>query len=247
MSILVPGVNPSVEAIKKLNRRNIVSLISARKIPERLKKMILDLNIPVKEVEKSYLEKLLPGVNHQGIALEIKEFPYVSEDKILKMSSLVFLDGLESPINLGAISRISAFFGVEGIIIPRRRATKVTPLAIKTSEGGIFWVGINRVGNPTHFLKVLKDEGFTLIGATLNKGEDPSVLRGFSGKFVLMLGGEDRGLRPIREKLADVLVTIRGSGNINSLNVSSAASIILYSLKGKFDNAKTCVLSEKSC
>ncbi len=231
MPLLVPGINPTIEAFNSLSPSVFGRLLVSRKeLPPALKRSVSAKKVRISRVTKDELDGLLPGVNHQGLALEISHFPYRDPGETLRLKSLVFLDGLESPVNLGTISRACAFFGVEGLVFPKRRSVDVTPLAIKVSEGAIFHPKVFKVGSPTGFLRELKDAGFFIIGAVERGGEDPFSLELQHGRYVLVLGGEDTGIRPIRMNLCDVLVTIRGSGRVSSLNVSQACSIILSHL-----------------
>ncbi len=224
MSFLVPGVNPAVEAVRTLNPKNLQRILLARRdLPEKLR----DLSLPLERTTRERLDKLLPGVNHQGIVLEIKDFPYYPEEEAFSLKKLLFLDGVESPVNLGTISRTAAFFGFQGILIPKKRSASVTPLAVKASEGGVFHLRFIKIKSPTNLLEKLKEEGFLLVGAVEEGGIHPMDIPK-AEKVVLMMGGEERSLRPIRRKLADVLVTIPGSGKLGSLNVSCAACIIMF-------------------
>ncbi len=230
-SLLVPGVNPVREALKTLPKEVLVKIfLSRREIPKGIDNIVSQLSIPVQRVTRGEMDALLPGVNHQGMALEIQDFPYGCEEDLFKGRRLVFLDEVQSPVNLGTISRASAFFGIDAVFMGKRRSSGVTPLAIKASEGGIFHVRLVRVKSPTGVLRDLKKEGFFLVGAVEKGGVDPMDIKEIPEKIVVLFGGEDTSLRPIRRSLCDLLVTVRGEGRIGSLNVSQACSIILYAI-----------------
>ena len=147
--------------------------------------------------------------------------------------TLVALDGVEDPQNLGAIVRVAEAAGVHGLILTRRRAPQLTAAVARASAGAIEWLPVGRVGNLTRSLESLKERGYWVFGASPTATDDLYELpdRVVSGNRVVVLGAEGRGIRPGVEGALDHVVQIPMGGRVGSLNVSTAAAIVLFELK----------------
>jgi 23S rRNA (guanosine2251-2'-O)-methyltransferase len=198
----------------------IIQLAQAKEIP-----------VSVKRAEE--LEKIAPGINHQGILAFCKAFAYSDLEHVLESASkipgtglLVAADHITDEGNLGALIRTSAFFGVHGLILPKDRSAGVTGKVIKRSAGTHHYLAIARVVNLGRALDFLSGKGFWIIGAA---GESPQSVYRFDWvrDVVLVMGSESTGLsRSARERCHE-LISVPGSGSVDSLNVSVAAGIIL--------------------
>jgi len=189
--------------------------------------------IPVVDVRASDLERLAPGVAHQGVALSVEGFVYTPLEDVIDQpagspeSRLVLaLDHITDEGNFGAILRTSAFFGVEAVVIPKDRSVRVTASVLKRSSGAHSSVAVSREVNLNRALSVLKKAGFWIIGAA---GESKLSLYDFDWRVpvALVLGNERKGLGDAVRKNCDGLVSIPGSGAVESLNVSVAAGVLL--------------------
>lgn len=136
------------------------------------------------------------------------------------------LDHLEDPHNLGAIIRTCEAAGVKSIVIPKDRAVKVNSTVIKVSVGAIKNVRIVMVNNLVNTLKELKDNGFWVIGTDM-QGADYRTLD-YSGKVVLVIGNEGKGLSRLTRENCDFMARIPMRGEVNSLNASVAAALVIY-------------------
>lgn len=237
----------AVEAILKADKRNInkVYLAKGIKFDPKIKSIIdeaKNAGIPIQEVPKEKLNTLAPGV-HQGIAVSVSPIEYMEfdtlEDKLLTDGNhlLVILDGVEDPHNLGAIIRTACAAGADAVIIPKRRASTVTATVEKASAGTVEQIPIVQVNNITATIEKLKDKNFWIFGAE-GSSDTNYYDANFKGNCAIVMGGEDKGISTLVRKNCDVLVKIPMPGNINSLNVSNAASIIIFEavkqrLKGK--------------
>ena len=189
-------------------------------------------NIPVIEVERSKLDTITGGAPHQGIVALAAEQNYSSINEILEYAEskgekpfIVILDGVEDPHNLGAIIRSAECSGVHGVIIPKRRAVGLTSVVRKSSAGALEYMRVARVTNLAQTLDELKELGLWIYGADMG-GEDYSATD-FSGNVAIVLGSEGFGIsRLVREK-CDFITSIPLYGNVNSMNVSCAAAVIL--------------------
>lgn len=196
-----------------------------------------DLTRPEPQLaERHVLDKRLPpGAVHQGIAAEVEPLPemFLSDIIITTQTSakttIVMLDQVTDPHNIGAILRSCAAFGVDAMILQKRHAPEVTGVMAKTASGAVEHVPIIREVNLTRALEELKDNGFTCVGldesGTATLAEIPK-----SEKTVLVLGAEGTGLRQLVGKTCTHLVRLPTSGPIASLNVSNAAAVALYEM-----------------
>lgn len=191
------------------------------------------LNVPVRFKNEEEFSRLLPGVSHQGIVALIDKFTYADLDRVIDSSLgderpalLVVLDHITDEGNLGALIRTSAYFGVHGLIIPEKRSASVSAGVLKRSSGAYMHVPIVRVVNIERTLGLLKKRDFWIIGAA---GDGPESIYRFDwGRdVVLVLGNEQRGLSRLVRERCDGVVSIPGSGHVESLNVAVAGGIIL--------------------
>ena len=177
-----------------------------------------------------------PGANHQGVVLEAGELPELGLSALAAVASsprtIVALDGVEDPQNLGAIARVVEAAGASGLLLTRRHAPPLSPAVARASAGAIEWLPVGRVPNLSRALSMLKEREFWVLGA-----ETPAASSLFElpaafaeGDCVVVLGAEGRGLRPGVQKLLDHRVEIPMLGRVGSLNVSSAAAIVLFEL-----------------
>ena len=200
---------------KNFNEKDILSLVEKRKLPLEFK-------------EKFELDRLAKN-NHQGIIMITSDFNYTSLDELLKgASKLVILDHLEDPHNLGAIIRTVEASGIDGIIIPKNRTVSVNETVMKTSAGALFNVKICQVGNLNQTIKILKKEGFWIIGTDMDGIDFQSVK--YPLKSALIIGSEGFGMSRLVKESCDYVVRIPMNGQINSLNASVAAGIMIYEL-----------------
>lgn len=171
---------------------------------------------------------------HQGVVALVAAHAYASFEDILNRAGrpgrsplLLALDGIEDPHNLGAILRTSAAAGVDGVLLPRRRAVGLTGAVAKASAGAVERIPVAQVPNVASALQVLKENGLWTVGL------GPDFPRAFTDvnyrpPTVLVIGGEARGLRPIVQRACDHLVRIPMAPGSESLNASVAAALVLY-------------------
>ncbi|HIR74146.1 TPA: 23S rRNA (guanosine(2251)-2'-O)-methyltransferase RlmB [Candidatus Ventrenecus avicola] len=180
-------------------------------------------------VDKELLNKMTKE-HHQGIVLEIEDFQYSELEEIMKDNFLLMLDHLEDPHNLGAIIRSAEAAGITGIILPKDRSVTVTDTVIKTSAGAINNLKIVKVTNLVDTIKKLQKENFFIYGADM-EGTDIREAK-FAPKKVLVIGNEGKGISKVVEKNCDEMIRIPMKGEINSLNASVAAAILIFKMGG---------------
>lgn len=147
--------------------------------------------------------------------------------------TLVALDGVEDPQNLGAIARVAEAAGAAGLVLTRRRAPPLSPAVSRASAGAIEWLPVARVTNLARALDALRREGFWVLGA---EPEAPDSLYALPERLaasdrVLVLGAEGQGLRTGVRRRIDAGLRIPLGGHVASLNVSTAAAVVLFELR----------------
>ncbi len=180
------------------------------------------------EASAEELERLCGSPDHQGVVAEVDPYPYAGASELLRSQGLlVALDQVQDPRNLGAVCRSAEFVGAAGVVIPDRRAAEVTPVVCKTSAGAVEHLRIARVRNLADWLAEAKEAGFWIWGADADATQAPWGTD-LTGPTVLVMGGEGKGLRPRVAASCDSLVSLPRRGRVESLNVSAAATALLF-------------------
>ena len=167
--------------------------------------------------------------DHQGVIAEVEPFPYADPGSLLAADEalVLALDRVQDPRNLGAICRTAEAAGASGLVMPDRHAASVTAAVCKTSAGAVEHLPVARVGNLADWLDAAKKTGAWVYGADAG-GETSYTSVDYSGRTVLVLGGEEKGLRPRVAAQCDAAVSIPLAGRVSSLNVSAAAAVLLF-------------------
>jgi 23S rRNA (guanosine2251-2'-O)-methyltransferase len=180
------------------------------------------------ETTPAELERLCGSPDHQGVVAEVDPYPYGDPVALLRGEPLlVALDQVQDPRNLGAVCRSAEFAGAAGVVIPERRSAAITAAACKASAGAVEHIEVAHVRNLADWLGEAKAAGFWIWGADAEaKGAPWGV--DLKGPTVLVLGGEGKGLRPRVAAACDGLVALPRRGQVDSLNVSAAATALLF-------------------
>lgn len=181
------------------------------------------------ETSAEELERLCGSPDHQGTVAEVDPYPYGDPVALLRGEAplLVALDQVQDPRNLGAVCRSAEFAGAAGVIVPERRSAAVTAVVCKTSAGAVEHLQVAHVRNLADWLGKAKAAGFWIWGADADANSPPWAAD-LTGPTVLVMGGEGKGLRPRVAASCDALIALPGRGRIESLNVSAAASALLF-------------------
>ncbi|MEB3342284.1 23S rRNA (guanosine(2251)-2'-O)-methyltransferase RlmB [Okeania sp.] len=190
----------------------------------------------IDEVDDRRLTQITHRKNHQGIAAQVCPYQYKELHELISQAKskteqpvLLVADGLNDPHNLGAIIRTAEALGIQGLIIPQRRAVGITSTVTKVAAGALENFPVARVVNLSNALEELKKEGFWIYGTVANDGEPIHTIK-FTGAIVLVVGSEAEGLSLLIQKNCDVLVSIPMSGSTPSLNVSVATGMAIYEI-----------------
>ena len=239
---LLFGRNPVREALKNGHRVDKI-LVEENVSDGSIRELIANARaqgIVVKKVARSKLDELcMPfgrngrTANHQGIAAYIAPFPYVELEEILEnarqseLTPLVLvLDGVTDPGNLGAILRSAECFGAAGVILPKRRSATLTSAVSRAASGAAEYVRITKVANLTAALKQLKEAGYWIAAADM-EGQ-PADTANLTGPLALVIGSEGEGISRLVKETCDFAVRIDLKGQIQSLNASVAAAVLMY-------------------
>ncbi|HBX75705.1 MAG: 23S rRNA (guanosine(2251)-2'-O)-methyltransferase RlmB [Acidaminococcaceae bacterium] len=193
-----------------------------------------DAAVPVEYVQPEKLDRMAPGIRHQGIVALASPIAFSSLETVLEraasrneMPFLLLLDELQDPQNVGALIRSADAAGVHGVLLPKRRSCPLNAVVAKISAGAINYVPVVQIGNIVQTLQSLKEQGFWVAGADMD-GEclyfDADLYR----PVVLVIGAEGKGLGRLVKENCDMLVRMPMQGGVNSLNASAAGAILMY-------------------
>jgi len=168
--------------------------------------------------------------SHQGVCAVASAYAYEDPGHLLAADAplIVALDEVQDVQNVGAICRTAECAGATGVVIPERRSAEITPAACKASAGAVEHLAVARVRNLADFLLDAKDAGCWVYGAAAGEGATRWDEIDWTGGVVLVLGAEGKGLRQRVADTCDLHVALPLAGEIESLNVSAAASALLY-------------------
>ncbi len=248
MKELLYGRQPVRETLRA-GRRQVFELLLARGLkPKGIVGQVLDLarqaDVPVRIVERDALSKLGGEVNHQGLAARVSAYPYAGLDDPLTAAAragqppfLLLLDHIQDPQNLGSLLRTAESVGVHGVIIPARRATGVTPAAVRASAGAAEHVRVAQVPNLVQAMRRLRDGGLWFAGLDAAPESQLYTRADLKGPLGLVVGSEGQGLARLVRETCDYLIRLPMSGQVESLNASVAAAIALYEARRQRDAA----------
>lgn len=230
------GLNPALEALRAGRPFERIYLSKERRgngVKEIIR-LAKAQGIEMRFTPKAIIDKIAPGVMHQGIVALVSPKPYSTLEDVLRIAKernekpfLILLDGIEDPRNLGALIRVAECGGVHGIILSERHSVGLTDTVAKTSAGALDYMPVVKVKNLKQAIDSLKKEGLWIVGAE-NKAEKSLFDLSLDIPFALVIGSEGRGLRRVITESCDLLLSIPMQGKTTSLNVSVAAGIIIY-------------------
>jgi len=229
------GIRPVIEAIN--SGKNIDKLMIRKglrgELYHELMTLVRQFEIPVQIVPNERINRVTPK-NHQGVLAFISPIEFQNIEQILpslyekgKVPLIVILDKVTDVRNFGAISRTAECGGVDAVIIPEKGSARISADAVKTSAGALHKVPVCRVKSLTKTIHFLQDSGVQIIAAT-EKASDYYYQVEFTLPTAILMGAEDRGVAIEYLKICDKMVKIPVLGEIDSLNVSVAASIMIY-------------------
>ena len=228
---LIYGVNAVNEALKA---RKVARLLHARGAGARVDALIArakELRIPVETSDPMHLDRMARGRVHQGVAAELQQLAAYTLEEVIATADgpplLVILDGIEDPQNVGAILRSADAAGVNGVVRQARHAARLDGAVAKASAGAVNHVQIATVVNIARTIEELKEQGIWTVGLDGSASETYDEVD-YTLPTAFVLGAEGDGLRRLVRETCDRLVRIPMMGEVESLNVSVAAGIVLF-------------------
>ena len=231
---LLYGRNAVLEALR--GRREIERLFVAEgaREDERLRGLMAlgaERGAEIDRIPRMMLDDVTRGANHQGIALEAEPYRYVDFEDLLALSgTILVLDHLQDPQNVGTLFRAAEAAGVAGVVIPADRAAAVTPAVVNASAGAVEHLRVAAVPNLTRALEALQGSGRWVAGLDGGSGASNIYATEIPTPAVLVVGAEGVGLGANLRKHCDLLLALPMRGRVDSLNAATAGAIAIYEL-----------------
>ena len=221
----------AVEAALRNPKRRILRLLATGNAARRLAPALAVAGIEPEIVAPRDLDRVAEaGAVHQGVLLEALPLDPVRLDQVSRNATILLLDQVTDPQNVGAIMRSAAAFAAGALVTTARHSPQGSSVLAKAASGGLEWVPFVAVTNLARAIEELKDYGFTVVGLD-SEAATPIDRAELRGPVALVLGAEGRGLRRLTRAKCDHLVRLDLPGPIKSLNVSNAAALALYALR----------------
>jgi len=235
MPEILYGYHPVKEALRAGKRELLeICLPKGKSSPriEEVASLAAAARVSVKRVPMGKIESMAATDSHQGICASVG--PYVLSDlpRLLKTAKgndpfLLLLDHIVDPHNLGALIRTAFCAGLDGVIITKDRSVQPTPAVSKASAGTMEHISLTRVTNMVSTIKTLKESGLWVAGLDRHTGQN-IYTSDLKGPMALVIGSEEKGIRPLVKKHCDLMIAIPQVGDVDSLNASVAGGVVIY-------------------
>jgi len=211
-------------------RRTIRKIVATENAAHRLATEGFTLPVPPEIVRPDAIAaRLSPDAVHQGLLVEADPLPALDIEDVEAAGTVLILDQITDPHNVGAILRSAAAFAVSAVVTTARHSPEATGVLAKSASGALDLVPIATVQNLARALSDLKERGFLTVGLD-SEGETDLARAGLREPLALVLGAEGRGLRQLTRQTCDIRARLDLPGAIKSLNVSNAAAVALYAV-----------------
>jgi 23S rRNA (guanosine2251-2'-O)-methyltransferase len=232
---LIYGINSVSEALKARGKAFEYVSVAKERHDLRLQRIIEEcrrIGLPVRFMSRAELDRMAGNVAHQGVVAVSSAKQYSNLEDVITSkrgaySLLLILDGVEDPHNLGAIVRTADAAGVDGLIIPERRAAGVTGTVTKVSAGATAHIPIAKVTNIARTVEDLKAQNIWVVGLDERAPATYDSLD-YNMNCAIVVGAEGKGVHDLVLRKCDFLVSIPILGKVSSLNVSVATGVVLY-------------------
>jgi 23S rRNA (guanosine2251-2'-O)-methyltransferase len=238
MTHIIYGRHPVLAALRQLDSP-LEEIIVAQGVKgawlHEVKLLARAAGVRLRVQERAALDRVCGTANHQGILARRGSYVYRDLDALLDdlarltgPALLVAADGLTDPMNLGNLCRSAFAAGAHGIIIPKDRAAGVTPVVSKAAAGALEYLPVYRVTNLADCLGRLKDAGLVIVGTA---ADSPQTIyeTDLNQPLVLVIGSEDKGMRPRVRQQCDLVVSIpMAAPSIGSLNAATSGAVALF-------------------
>ena len=231
------GFHPVFEALSAGHRRVYeVYQVKEQKTErcEQIQSLAKSRGVAHQLIETADFKTLVGSVVNQVVAARVSPYPLTALTDILQTAQarnkkffLLMLDNIVDPQNLGALIRTALCVGVDGVILPKDNCATPTPAVSRASAGALEHIQLCRVTNLVQTIKFCKNRGLWIVG--LLKDAAQSIYdEDLTGSIAMVLGGEQKGIRPLVRKNCDFLLTIPQQGPVDSLNASAAGAVGMY-------------------
>jgi 23S rRNA (guanosine2251-2'-O)-methyltransferase len=231
------GFHPVYEALSAGRRRVYeIYLVKEKKTGryEQIQSLAESRGVAHKTMTTADFQALVGPVVHQALAARVSPYPLTPLTDILPTAQntdeklfLLMLDNIVDPQNLGALIRTALCVGIDGVILPKDNCASPTPAVSRASAGALEHIRLSRVTNLVQTIKFCKDRGMWVVG--LLKDAEQSIYAGdLTGSIAMVLGGEQKGIRPLVRKNCDFVFSIPQQGPLDSLNASAAGAVGMY-------------------
>ncbi|MGI0482560.1 23S rRNA (guanosine(2251)-2'-O)-methyltransferase RlmB [Geminocystis sp. CENA526] len=234
---LIYGCYPVLAALEnnhQLNRLYLTAKMAHDRRFEQFLPQVKANGTIVDIVDNNRLNQITNFANHQGIAGTVAPYEYIELGDLITQAKaqtqhpvIIIADGINDPHNLGAIIRTAEALGMQGLIIPQRRAVGITSTVKKVAAGALEYFSVARVVNLQSSIEQLKEAGFWIYGTVADSGNDLHKTK-LDGAIGLVIGSEEKGISHSTAKSCDFLISIPMIGKTPSLNASVATAICLY-------------------
>ncbi len=236
MTIRLYGIHPVLEALKK-RPQAFKTITLSRKEGKTLEPILAlasraRINICHEAPEK--ISKLAGSDSHQGVVAEVEPYSFLDLKILLKNAEkedqklfFLVLDSIQDPHNFGSLIRSALCSGVQAIIFPKDRSAQLNGTVAKASAGAIEHMQFCRVVNIASALDILKKENVWIAGAFVDS-KDTMYSVDFNMDLAIVLGNEEKGVRPLIKKKCDFSVSIPMADKFDSLNASVAGAVIMF-------------------
>ncbi|PIP77396.1 MAG: 23S rRNA (guanosine(2251)-2'-O)-methyltransferase RlmB [Ignavibacteria bacterium CG22_combo_CG10-13_8_21_14_all_37_15] len=237
---LIVGRKPVFDAINAGEKLESVFILFGQQGPiiDAIRVACTKREIKCTQIKLEKYQSLVKDVNAQGVVALGSEAAYFSLKDIInrakanpknKFPSLLIIDSIQDTHNLGAILRTAECAGVDGIVLTKFNSAPINETVMKTSAGAVNHLKVCLVGNVVQAIQELKENGFWIIGSTLTNAKFYDEID-YSFPSALIVGNEEKGMRKLVADQCDFLVKIPMKGKVQSLNVSVATGVLLFSI-----------------
>ncbi len=234
------GRNPVSEGLKQIGKIEKVWIdkVIRGEFEKEIRHTCRKLGINLQVVPKEKLDYISRSKNHQGIVAQVSLLQYYDLNDIIQFTYeqgeqpfLLILDGVEDVRNFGALARSAHWFGVHGIVVPKRKSARINAIAVKSSAGALLKAKISKVDHLIRAIEELKEMGMIILGADMN-GEliDQNKVDFIDKPTALIMGAEGYGLSSAVKEACHYLVAVDGAKQMESLNVSVAGGILMHQI-----------------
>ena len=236
-SFFIIGQHAVIEALRNPKRKVLRVFLTEeskknihKKSPN--KNLLNDVKVYFKTKKELDKYSTRENLQHQGYVAEVEHIQRPILKEFIKEKNnitLICLDGVTDPRNIGSLIRSAASFNIDGVIIKERNFPSESKLMYKASSGAIEYMNIFEVSNINSTLKNLKEKNFWVYGFDRNGKKSFTDIE-WNGNNILLFGSEGSGMHKHTSKYADFLVKIEINKKIESLNISNSAAIVFHHL-----------------